>query len=94
MKNQTQLTILFVLFVAMTLTLFSINASAGTIRCGGSIIDDGDRRGISKQEVEKRCGPPYSKYGNSWLYSMPNGTVTRIRFKDNGEVTSITNERI
>lgn len=94
MKNQTQLTILFVLFVAMTLTLFSINTSAGTIRCGGSIIDDGDRRGISKQEVEKRCGPPYSKYGNSWLYSMPNGTVTRIRFKDNGEVTSITNERI
>jgi len=94
MKNQTQLTILFVLFVAMTLALFSVNAVAGTIRCGGSIIDDGDRRGISKQEVEKRCGPPYSKYGNSWIYSMPNGTVTRIRFKDNGEVTSITNERI
>ena len=94
MKNQTQLTILFVLFVVLTATLFSANASAGTIRCGGGIIDDGDRRGISKQEVEKRCGPPYSKYGNSWIYSMPNGTVTRIRFKDNGEVTSITNERI
>lgn len=94
MKKQFPATV-FLLFIAtFILSLFSANSVAGTIRCGGTIIDDGDRRGISKQEVEKRCGPPYSKWGNSWLYSMPNGTVTRVRFKDNGEVSSITNERV
>ena len=94
MSKQMNFKLLVLLLAAVTLILFSFNSPAGTIRCGGSLIDDGDRRGISKQEVEKRCGPPYSKYGNSWIYSLPNGTVTRIRFKDNGEVTSITNERI
>lgn len=94
MKNQTRMNLMIILVVGIALAFFSINATAGSIRCGGTIIDDGDRRGISKLEVEKKCGTPYSKYGNSWIYSMPNGTVTRIRFKSNGEVSSITNERI
>lgn len=94
MKNQTRMNLLVLWVVGLVLMMFSVNASAGSIRCGGGIIDDGDRRGISKMEIEKKCGAPYSKYGNSWIYSMPNGTVTRIRFKSNGEVSSITNERI
>ena len=94
MKKQIQVTRLVILLAGITLMVFSINTSAGTIRCGGAIIDDGDRGGISKQDIEKKCGQPYSQYGNSWIYSLPNGTVTRIRFKDNGEVSSITNERI
>ncbi|WP_455207046.1 DUF2845 domain-containing protein [Kaarinaea lacus] len=94
MKNQIRVNLILLMIVGAVMLFFSFNASAGTIRCGGGIIDDGDRRGISKQEVEKRCGQPYSKYGNSWIYSLPNGTVTRIRFKSNGEVSSITNERI
>ncbi|WP_455201671.1 hypothetical protein [Kaarinaea lacus] len=94
MKNQIRMNLLVMLIVGLVLMVFGVNASAGSIRCGGTIIDDGDRRGISKLEVEKKCGTPYSKYGSSWIYSMPNGTVTRIRFKSNGEVSSITNERI
>ena len=93
MNNQTRMNLLLLL-VGMVLMVVSASASAGSIRCGGTIIDDGDRRGISKLEIEKKCGAPYSKYGNSWIYSMPNGTVTRIRFKTNGEVSSITSERI
>ena len=94
MENQTRINLLTIVIAGLVLMGFSVNVSAGSIRCGGTIIDDGDRRGISKLEVEKKCGTPYSKYGNSWIYSMPNGTVTRIRFKSNGEVSSITNERI
>ncbi len=94
MNKQTQIKILATTISGLLMTLISTGAMAGSIRCAGGFIDDGDRRGISKQEVEKRCGAPYSKWGNSWLYSLPNGTVTRIRFKDSGEVSSITNERI
>lgn len=94
MKNQTLMNLFVLLVAGLVMLGSSLNASAGSIRCGGGIIDDGDRRGISKLEIEKKCGAPYSKYGNSWIYSMPNGTVTRIRFKSNGEVSSITNERI
>ena len=93
MKNQILLSF-SIAAIALVSVLFSMSASAGSIRCGGSILDDGDRNGISKVEVESRCGPPYSKYGSTWLYSLPNGTVTRIQFKDNGEVASINNEKI
>jgi len=93
MKNQTLMKFYF-LTIALFAALCSMAASAGSIRCGGSIIDDGSRDGVSKLEVEQRCGPPYSRYGSTWVYSLPNGTVTRIQFKDNGEVASITNEKI
>jgi hypothetical protein len=93
MKKQTLLSF-SIAAIAMVGVLFSINVSAGSIRCGGYILDDGNRDGISKLEVESRCGPPYSKYGSTWVYSLPNGTVTRIQFKDNGEVASINNEKI
>ena len=94
MKKHILMNSIMLLLAGMVLMAFALNASAGSIRCGGTIIDDGDRRGISKLEIEKKCGTPYSKYGNSWIYSMPNGTVTRIRFKSNGEVSSISNERV
>ncbi|WP_455223232.1 hypothetical protein [Kaarinaea lacus] len=94
MIKLTQIKLLVLILATVITMLISLNTSAGSIRCGGTIIDDGDRRGITKQEIEKKCGQPYSQYGNGWIYSMPNGTVVRIRFKDNGEVSSITNEKI
>ena len=94
MKNRIRIKVIILMIACAGMVSFCLNASAGSIRCGGAIIDDGSRSGVSKLEVQSKCGEPYSKYGNSWIYSMPNGTVTRIRFKTNGEVSSITNERV
>ena len=94
MKNQIRMKLIVLMIACAGMVSFSLNASAGSIRCGGSIIDDGSRSGVSKVEVQAKCGQPYAKYGRTWIYSLPNGTVTRIQFKTNGEVASINNERV
>ena len=67
-------------------------ASAGTMRCGTYTLSDAQRSGQTQAEVLYKCGQPYSKSGGTWLYVHPDGSVYRVRFGNNGELTRITRE--
>lgn len=71
------------------LLLFAIQtASAGSIQCGQSYIQDGERRPAGKYEVLKKCGEPTYRQGNVWIYER-GGTTKTITFDDSGHVNSI-----
>ena len=71
------------------LLLFAIQtASAGSIQCGQSYIQDGERRPPGKYEVLKKCGEPTYRQGNVWIYES-GGTTKTITFDDSGHVNSI-----
>jgi hypothetical protein len=79
---------------ALVLGFLAEGAFASSMRCGGAIISAGGRPAPTQAEVKWRCGEPYSRTGNNWIYVQPNGTVYRVRFNDNGEVRSVTTERL
>lgn len=79
---------------ALVLGLLAEGAFASSMRCGGAIISAGGRPPPTQAEVRWRCGEPYSRTGNNWIYVQPNGTVYRVRFNDNGELRSVQTERL
>ena len=72
----------------------AVASTSNSMRCGTGLISAGGRPAPTQAEVKWRCGEPYSRTGNNWIYVRPNGTVYRVRFNDNGEVTSIRTERV
>jgi hypothetical protein len=64
-------------------------ASAGFIRCGSHVIEDGGRAGTGKYEVLRKCGEPTVRYGNTWIYER-GGVKKVIRFHDSGQVSTIS----
>jgi hypothetical protein len=64
-------------------------ASAGYMRCGTHMIQEGQRNGPGKYEVSKKCGRPTEQYGNTWVYDLPGQTKKILRFNDSGQLTSI-----
>lgn len=85
---------LTVIVALLLMGLLAESAFAAGMRCGGQIITAGGRPPPTQAEVKWRCGEPYSRTGNNWIYVQPNGTVYRVRFNDNGEVRSIQTERL
>ena len=67
-------------------------ASAGSMRCGTYVLTDSQRTGQTQAEVAYKCGQPYSKSGMTWIYVHGDGSVYRLRFGNNGELTRITRE--
>jgi|AP95_1055475.scaffolds.fasta_scaffold00052_20 hypothetical protein len=80
-------------FILAMVTLFALGcmttASAGTIRCGVHLIQDGGRNGPGKYEVLKKCGEPAERFGNTWVYEMK-GNRYVLTFKDNGQLARIS----
>ena len=72
-----------------TLSLAWQPLSAGTIRCSGTIIQDGGRSGPGKYEVLKKCGEPAFRQGNTWVYERGGGRRKVVRFNDAGLLISI-----
>jgi hypothetical protein len=68
---------------------YMTSASAGSIRCGVHLIQDGGRNGPGKYEVLTKCGEPVERFGNTWIY-VRNGTRYSITFKDNGQIARIS----
>jgi len=64
-------------------------ASAGYMRCGTHMIQDGQRNGPGKYEVSKKCGRPTEQYGNTWVYDLPGQSKKILRFNDSGQLTTI-----
>jgi hypothetical protein len=63
--------------------------SAGSMRCGGSIIQDGGRHGPGKYEVLKKCGEPTFRQGNTWVYDRGSNRRKVFIFNDSGLLTSL-----
>jgi hypothetical protein len=77
----------------LVITLFAMgyvmSASAATMRCGVHLIQSGSSSGIGKYELEKKCGKPTQRYGNTWIYVLKGREYTII-FKDNGKISTIS----
>ena len=67
--------------------------SAGTMKCGNHIIQDGGRSGPGKYEVLKKCGEPAFRQGNTWVYDTGQGRRKVFRFNDSGLLLSIKEAR-
>jgi hypothetical protein len=78
-----------ILFVAF---LFCAQSASANMRCGTHLIQDGRSPGTLQVEVLRKCGRPYSQYGNTWIYVQSGGSVYRLRFTGNGDLISITRE--
>jgi hypothetical protein len=63
--------------------------SAGHMRCGVHTVSDGQRKGMGKYEVLKKCGQPTEQIGNTWVYDTPGRSKKVLRFNDAGRLTSI-----
>ena len=63
--------------------------SAGYMRCGVHTISDGQRKGMGKYEVSKKCGQPTEQFGNTWVYDFPGQSKKILRFNDSGQLSSI-----
>lgn len=57
--------------------------ASASMRCGTNLITAGQRNRTSQAEVVKKCGTPYSKSGNSWIYIKGN-QVYRLKFTEGG----------
>lgn len=64
-------------------------AEAGSMRCGSHIISDDQRHGIGRYEVQKRCGDPTERYGDTWIYDRPGQARRTVRFGPDGTISNI-----
>ncbi len=64
--------------------------SAGNMRCGGEIIEDGQTDGPYKDEIRQLCGPPtYEESRDRWIY-VRHGTANKVlTFNDSGLLENI-----
>ena len=68
--------------------MLSQTATAGSMRCGGHIIETGMRNGDGQYEVLRKCGEPKARNGNTWIYER-GGKTTVVQFNDSGQISSI-----
>ena len=66
---------------------------AASMRCGGHIISAGQRHGMGKYEVLKRCGQPTERYGNTWIYEKQGQQRRVLRFGADGMLSDISTSR-
>ena len=79
MKTKLFIKSIFVLLIF----LFLAESVLASMRCGTTSITSGQRNRISQAEVERLCGPPYSKSGGTWIYLKGN-RVYRLKFTEGG----------
>ena len=82
-------TVLLIAVMTVGSLLLVESASAGYIRCGGHIIQDGLDNGHTKYEVLKKCGEPTERHGHTWIYHKRGSLKKTVRFKADGSLQSI-----
>ena len=85
MRNKISLNLAITLVVAM----FTTEALANSMRCGTHIVSAGQRKGMGKYEVLKRCGEPTERYGNTWVYDRPGQLKRVLTFGPDGRLSRI-----
>ena len=76
------------LIVVPLFILVSHAATAGAMKCGTHLIEDGQSPGQSRTDIEEQCGPPERSAGNI-LHYMIGDVMYRLQFNDAGELESI-----
>jgi hypothetical protein len=68
-------------------------AVAGTMLCGGTVIQDGELEPVSEEQVMAACGEPTSRdESGTWVYAKPGEMAKTLRFDTDGNLQSITEE--
>jgi hypothetical protein len=80
---------LLLLIITLFATGYVTTASAGSMRCGVHLIQDGSRSGPGKYEIEKKCGAPEQRYGNTWIYVIKGRKYT-VTFNETGKIRKIS----
>jgi len=82
--------IIYSLAIALLTSLLIFgDAFAASMRCGTHIVSDGQRTGMGKYEVLKRCGEPTERFGNTWVYDRPGQLKRTLRFSPDGRLSKI-----
>lgn len=76
---------LYLVFLIISISISS--AFAGSMRCGTHLIDADS--GLTKAQVESKCGPPDSSQGNVMYYTK-NNMKYRLHFDDGGELSQVS----
>ena len=75
--------ILVKIVITLTFFFFLSQNSHASMRCGTHLITTGGKTLTPAAEVERLCGPPYSKSGRTWLYVKGN-VIYRLKFSESG----------
>jgi hypothetical protein len=82
---------LMFMVVCPALALGAQFATAGTMLCGGTAIQDGELEPVSEQEVLAACGEPTSRNElGVWVYEKPGEMAKTLRFDTDGYLQSIS----
>jgi hypothetical protein len=84
-----QRSLLVTLLLACALGWTAVQGAS--MRCGNRLISDGRVPGTTQAEVLHRCGEPYDRSRQQWLY-VKGDAVYRVYFNRNQEVSRITSE--
>jgi hypothetical protein len=77
------------LLCMLALMVLSPLATAGSMRCGSHLIQDGQRNGPTKYEVLKKCGTPNEQGWDTWIDEASGGASYSPKFNDNGKLTAL-----
>ena len=68
-------------------------AIAGTMLCGGTVIQDGELEPVTQDQVLEACGEPTSRSEDGqWVYANPGDLAKTLRFDTDGNLQSITTQ--
>ena len=84
---------LSLMIIGAALALGTQFAMAGTMLCGGSVIQDGELEPVTEEQVLAACGEPTSRSEDGqWVYANPGELVKTLRFDTDGNLQSISTE--
>jgi hypothetical protein len=63
---------------------------AGSMMCGGTVIQDGQLEPVTAEQVLAACGEPTTKEPGQWVYAKPGELAKILRFDDGGDLLSIS----
>jgi len=78
--------------VPVGLLFFSLTALAGSMECGGQIIEDGQLEGPFESDVLAACGEPTARDGNNWIYEREGQPNKVLHFNDSGQLEEISED--
>ena len=67
-------------------------AMAGSMMCGGTVIQDGQPQPVTAEQVLAACGEPTSREFGQWVYAPPGELAKTLRFDTDGNLISISTQ--
>ena len=80
----------FIAFLLLAISTGSV--MAGSIRCQGEVIQDGQLQPLTETQVREKCGQPAAENFGALTYKTGENVSRVLRFNDAGELESITEE--